>query len=223
MPGQLYDWTCSACSLEWVLRATGIDYVGRDGVAEGIQRGALLVDFSSIKPDATRAFAKRLRETTGAGWIDAPVSGGVMGAENGTLVIMAGEMGRTPRIGTQQGLVGGRDHFATGSVLASEAGSPAALLVFRMIMGVGAALIMPSTLSLLTSVLPPAERPKAIAVWTGFAGAGSVIDGVHHILGLMRGIDAGELELRALHERGGLAIGGRFPGIVQRLQQIAAG
>ncbi len=63
---------------------------GRDGVAEGLQRGALLVDFSSIKPDATRAFAKRLRETTGAGWIDAPVSGGVMGADSGTLVIMAG-------------------------------------------------------------------------------------------------------------------------------------
>ncbi len=63
---------------------------GRDGVAEGIQRGALLIDFSSIKPDATRAFATRLRDATGAGWIDAPVSGGVMGADNGTLVIMAG-------------------------------------------------------------------------------------------------------------------------------------
>lgn len=30
MPGQLYDWTCSACSLEWVLRATALDYVGWD-------------------------------------------------------------------------------------------------------------------------------------------------------------------------------------------------
>jgi 3-hydroxyisobutyrate dehydrogenase len=63
---------------------------GRDGVAHGIQRGALLVDFSSIRPDATRDFAKRLRDGTGAGWIDAPVSGGVPGATNGTLAVMAG-------------------------------------------------------------------------------------------------------------------------------------
>ena len=63
---------------------------GPDGIAKGIQRGALLVDFSSIRPDATRDFAARLRKDTGAGWIDAPVSGGVGGAVNGTLVAMAG-------------------------------------------------------------------------------------------------------------------------------------
>ena len=63
---------------------------GPDGIARGIQRGALLVDFSSIRPDATRDFAARLRKDTGAGWIDAPVSGGVGGAVNGTLVAMAG-------------------------------------------------------------------------------------------------------------------------------------
>jgi len=63
---------------------------GPDGIAHGIQKGAVLIDFSSIRPDATRAFAKRLREATGAGWIDAPVSGGVPGAERGTLAIMAG-------------------------------------------------------------------------------------------------------------------------------------
>jgi len=63
---------------------------GRDGIAHGIERGAVLVDFSSIRPDATRAFAERLKNGTGAGWIDAPVSGGVPGARNGSLVIMAG-------------------------------------------------------------------------------------------------------------------------------------
>src|SRR5260221_177781 len=56
---------------------------GKDGIAKGIQRGAVLVDFSSIRPDATRDFAKRLRDETGAGWVDAPVSGGVPGAERG--------------------------------------------------------------------------------------------------------------------------------------------
>jgi len=63
---------------------------GPNGIASAIQRGALLVDFSSIRPDATRDFATRLRDATGAGWIDAPVSGGVPGAERGSLVIMAG-------------------------------------------------------------------------------------------------------------------------------------
>lgn len=63
---------------------------GPGGVAEGIGRDAVLVDFSSIAPDAARDFARRLRERTGAGWIDAPVSGGVPGAEGGRLVVMAG-------------------------------------------------------------------------------------------------------------------------------------
>src|SRR4051794_35153221 len=45
---------------------------GPNGIASGIQRGAVLVDFSSIRPDATRDFARRLREQTGAGWVDAP-------------------------------------------------------------------------------------------------------------------------------------------------------
>ncbi|HXP31165.1 MAG TPA: NAD(P)-dependent oxidoreductase [Stellaceae bacterium] len=63
---------------------------GNAGIAAGIGRGKLLVDFSSIRPDATRRFAERLRAERGAGWIDAPVSGGVPGAEQGTLAIMAG-------------------------------------------------------------------------------------------------------------------------------------
>lgn len=63
---------------------------GPGGVAEGARRDAILVDFSSIQPDATRQMAARLRDQTGMHWIDAPVSGGVPGAEAGTLAIMAG-------------------------------------------------------------------------------------------------------------------------------------
>jgi len=62
---------------------------GRDGVAEGAARGTLVVDFSSIAPAAARAHAARLLER-GVGLVDAPVSGGVAGAEKGTLVVMAG-------------------------------------------------------------------------------------------------------------------------------------
>lgn len=63
---------------------------GPDGIADGIGAGAVLVDFSSMAPDATRAFATRLKSARGAEWVDAPVSGGVAGAEAGTLAVMAG-------------------------------------------------------------------------------------------------------------------------------------
>ncbi len=63
---------------------------GTDGVAEGAAKGSLLVDHSTIHPLATRQFAKRLRTEAGMGWVDAPVSGGAVGAVAGRLVVMAG-------------------------------------------------------------------------------------------------------------------------------------
>ncbi len=63
---------------------------GAEGLATVDGRGKLVVDFSSIHPDAARTIAARLREKNGMGWIDAPVSGGSKGAEEGTLAVMAG-------------------------------------------------------------------------------------------------------------------------------------
>ena len=63
---------------------------GPDGVATASGAGKLVVDFSSIHPDAARAIAARLKIANGMGWIDAPVSGGTIGAEQGTLAVMAG-------------------------------------------------------------------------------------------------------------------------------------
>ena len=63
---------------------------GRDGIAAVPGAGKLVVDFSSIHPDAARAIAARLKAANGMGWIDAPVSGGTKGAEEGTLAVMAG-------------------------------------------------------------------------------------------------------------------------------------
>lgn len=63
---------------------------GPDGLAAASGAGKLVVDFSSIHPDAARDLAARLKDANGAGWIDAPVSGGTKGAEEGTLAIMAG-------------------------------------------------------------------------------------------------------------------------------------
>jgi 2-hydroxy-3-oxopropionate reductase len=62
---------------------------GEQGVAAGLGAGKLVVDMSSISPVATKAFAQRL-SATGASYVDAPVSGGEVGAKNATLSIMAG-------------------------------------------------------------------------------------------------------------------------------------
>jgi len=61
----------------------------KNGIVGGAGAGKLVVDFSSIAPASARDFAARL-EAKGMGLVDAPVSGGVAGAEQGTLAIMAG-------------------------------------------------------------------------------------------------------------------------------------
>lgn len=63
---------------------------GEGGVIESIRKDQMLVDFSSIDPQATRLFARRLATHCGAEWVDAPVSGGVAGAEDRSLAIMVG-------------------------------------------------------------------------------------------------------------------------------------
>lgn len=60
------------------------------GIAAAMTDQQLLVDFSSIEPAATREMAQMLLLSSGAQWLDVPVSGGVVGAESGTLAMMAG-------------------------------------------------------------------------------------------------------------------------------------
>ena len=62
---------------------------GADGVADGLSPGKVVVDMSSISPIATRDFAARI-EKRGCSYLDAPVSGGDIGAKAGTLTIMVG-------------------------------------------------------------------------------------------------------------------------------------
>ncbi len=62
---------------------------GEDGVLAGLSRGDLVVDHSTISPSATTRFASEVA-SVGAGWLDAPVSGGSEGAARGTLSIMIG-------------------------------------------------------------------------------------------------------------------------------------
>ena len=62
---------------------------GTNGVLEGVQSGALVIDMSTISPEATRAMAQKFANS-GASLLDAPVSGGEVGAIAGTLSIMVG-------------------------------------------------------------------------------------------------------------------------------------
>lgn len=63
--------------------------LGPSGVLDGLKPGSLVIDHSTISPQATRQIAARLAEK-GAHMLDAPVSGGSEGAANGTLSIMVG-------------------------------------------------------------------------------------------------------------------------------------
>ena len=60
-----------------------------DGVAAGLSKGKVVVDMSSISPIATKSFAKKIN-ALGCDYLDAPVSGGEVGAKGGTLSIMVG-------------------------------------------------------------------------------------------------------------------------------------
>ena len=62
---------------------------GPEGVAEGLSKGDLVIDMSSISPVATKDFAARLA-AIGVDYLDAPVSGGEVGARNAALTIMVG-------------------------------------------------------------------------------------------------------------------------------------
>jgi 2-hydroxy-3-oxopropionate reductase len=62
---------------------------GESGIAAGLSKGKTVVDMSSISPIATKTFARKINDL-GCDYLDAPVSGGEVGAKNATLSIMVG-------------------------------------------------------------------------------------------------------------------------------------
>ena len=89
------------------------------------------------------------------------------------LLLTAGAIG--DRFGRKGALTAGLLIFGGASTAAAFCHSAGQLTAFRAVMGIGAALIMPATLSILTNVFPPHERAKAIAIWAGLAGAGAAV------------------------------------------------
>ena len=92
------------------------------------------------------------------------------------LLLTAGSLG--DRYGRRLALNGGLIVFGLASLVAALSSSASAVVASRAVMGAGAAFVMPATLSILAHVFPPEERPRAIAIWAGFAGVGVAMGGV---------------------------------------------
>jgi EmrB/QacA subfamily drug resistance transporter len=91
----------------------------------------------------------------------------------GGLLLPCGILG--DRMGRRRALLIGLVWFALFSLACAYARNPGQLIAARAALGVGAALTLPATLSLIVSVFPPAERPKAVGMWAGAVGLGIAI------------------------------------------------
>jgi 3-hydroxyisobutyrate dehydrogenase len=136
---------------------------GPGGIAGVAKPGQLVVDLSTIHPLRTRELAARLREETGAGWVDAPVSGGPAGARAGTLAVMAG--------GTAEDVERVRPllmAFAGRVTHMGPAGSGMAMKACNQMLSFGSGAVIAETLNLAARFgIDPALVPEAVA--GGFA------------------------------------------------------
>jgi EmrB/QacA subfamily drug resistance transporter len=89
------------------------------------------------------------------------------------LLLPAGAIG--DRFGRKRLLAAGLSLFGALSLAALFAHTPATLIALRAGMGIAAAMIMPVTLSVITTVFPPEERGKAVGTWVGVAAGGAVV------------------------------------------------
>jgi EmrB/QacA subfamily drug resistance transporter len=89
------------------------------------------------------------------------------------MLFTAGTLG--DRFGRKGALQAGLVLFLAGTLAATFGDSSSTVIAARALMGLAAAFVMPSTLSILTNVFPAHERPRAIAVWAGISGGGAAL------------------------------------------------
>lgn len=89
------------------------------------------------------------------------------------LLLPAGAIG--DRYGRRKTLLAGLAIFGIGSVVAMTASGAGELIGLRGVLGVGAALVMPATLSTITSTFPDNKRTQAVGVWAGIAGGSAIL------------------------------------------------
>ncbi len=91
----------------------------------------------------------------------------------GGLLLTMGALG--DRFGRRGALMAGLGIIFCSSIVATFATSSVHLIAARAVMGIGAALVMPATLSIISHVFPPEERGKAMGLWAAFAGIGGAV------------------------------------------------
>jgi EmrB/QacA subfamily drug resistance transporter len=89
------------------------------------------------------------------------------------LLLLAGALGDA--FGRRHLLLGGLVVFSGAACSALFVDTPGALIALRAVMGLGAAAIMPATLSIITTVFPAGERDRAVSVWAGVAGGSALL------------------------------------------------
>ncbi len=89
------------------------------------------------------------------------------------LLLPAGALG--DRFGRRRALVAGLTLFGIGSLAAPLDADAGWLIAMRVLLGIGAALVMPATLSTITSTFPREQRTKAVGTWAGVAGGSAVL------------------------------------------------
>jgi EmrB/QacA subfamily drug resistance transporter len=88
-------------------------------------------------------------------------------------LLPAGALG--DRYGRRRALLVGLAVFGAASIVAMTAARAEDLIALRAVLGLGAALVMPATLSTITGTFPPAERLKAVSIWAGVAGGAAIV------------------------------------------------
>jgi 3-hydroxyisobutyrate dehydrogenase len=132
---------------------------GPNGIATAAGAFKLLIDHSTIDPAKSRAFAARLHDETGMGWVDAPVSGGPVAARQGTLTVMAG--GDAKDIAVAQAVMA---DLATNFTHAGSAGAgQMAKVINQAIVGTTYVLMAEALMLAEASGIDAAKLPQCLA------------------------------------------------------------
>jgi len=89
------------------------------------------------------------------------------------LLLLGGAIG--DRYGRRRALIAGLVLFGGGSIAAMTVSEPTWLIAMRGVLGMGAALVMPATLSTITSTFPLEQKTRAVGAWAGVAGASAIV------------------------------------------------
>jgi 3-hydroxyisobutyrate dehydrogenase-like beta-hydroxyacid dehydrogenase len=132
---------------------------GEKGVASALRPPQIVVDFSTIKVHLCKAFGERLRQSTGCGWIDAPVSGGPPASASGTLTVMAG--------GEASDIARAKPLFADVAGRFTHMGAPgagmAAKMLNQLIVGAGHAVMAEAIVLAEAAGIDAARLPECLA------------------------------------------------------------